>query len=288
MASTGAKFPTSSSSTAETPWDDVSWSSTTNIYATDSTSAFVTLTSGQASDVLRAGGFDLSSIPAGAQIDGVEVVVRAGRTGTDVSIDLVQLLDASGAKIGTNKASTPTTLTGSVVNYTFGGAADLWSNSLDAAWVKDTDFGVAVGVVSSAGGTAYIDSVTVNVYYTVVPRTYWVVYEDSATDPADDATGWQQIVDGTDGDDNPAVASGYITAPDEDATDEWLATITGLSASTDYRAAAVWTDGAADWGGGRVLSAKITTGAGGGPPTLTGISASGITSSGATLTITAS
>ena len=288
MASTGAKFPTSSSSTAETPWDDVSWASTTNIYATDNNAAFVTLTSGQTSEVLRAGGFDLSSVPAGAQIDGVEVVVRAQGTGASTNINLVQLLDASGAKVGTNKASTPTTLTGTLVDYTFGGAADLWSNSLDAAWVKDADFGVAVGVGSSAGGAVWIDSVTVNVYYTVVPRTYYVVYLASATDPADNSTGYGQIIAGQDGSGAAAVASGSIVAPTADALDDALATITGLSASTTYRAAAVWWDTGSDYGAGRILSAGITTSAGGGPPTLTGISASGITSSGATLTITAS
>lgn len=264
MASTGAKLPTSSSSTAETPWDDASWTSTTYIYATDGDAAFGGLTSGQKSEVLRAGGFDLSSIPDGAQIDGVEVVVRAALAGTDASIDLVQLLDASGARVGTNKASTPTTLTVSYADYTFGGASDLWSNSLDAAWVKDADFGVAVGAVSSAGGNALIDSVTVNVYYTVVPRTYYVVYLDSATDPADNSTGYGQIIAGQDGSGAAAVASGSIVAPTADATDSALATITGLSASTTYRAAAVWWDAASDYGAGRILSAGITTSAGGG------------------------
>lgn len=293
MATTGIKYATSTQSIAEAPWDDVDWAGTgftTGAPDGSVASNSPALSTGEQTRVLKLYGYDFSGIPAGATIDGVTVTVTARYAGTVSDLGLVQLLDADRARAGDNKAATPVSLTGSLAVYTFGGSADKWGNALSLAWVQDADFGVAVGGVGvEAGSYCAIDAVGIEVHYTAPPpRTYWVVYEDSATDPADNSTGYGQIIAGQDGDGAAAVAAGYITAPSADAVDEALATITGLSASTTYRAAAVWTDGVGDWGAGRILSAGITTSAGSGPPTLTGISASGITSSGATLTITAS
>lgn len=292
MASTGIKYATSAQSVAEAPFDDADWTSTGNaLGAPDGTWAgqSASLSSGERTHILKLSGYDFSSIPAGATILGVTVTVRAKYSGSGGILELVQLLDSAGAKVGTDAEGTWTDLTNTPDTYTYGGASDLWGNALTRAWVQDADFGVALGGGCLVNGSYVdIDAVGIEIEYMPPPRTYWVVYEDSATDPADNSTGYGQIIAGQDGDGAAAVAAGYITAPSADAVDEALATITGLSASTTYRAAAVWWDAASDYGAGRILSAGITTSAGGGPPTLTGISASGITSSGATLTITAS
>jgi len=170
MATTGAKVPTGAQTVAEAPWSDDTWVNPTNIYgAGEASVTATTFDAGDQTYVLKAYGFDFSAIPAGANIVGVTCVINARYATAAASIDLVQLLDVSRAKVGTNLASTPTALTTSAANYTFGSGSNLWGNALTVAWLQDADFGVAI--VCLAGGTGnnnvdvYIDSVTLDVTY---------------------------------------------------------------------------------------------------------------------------
>lgn len=170
MADTGVKFPTSGTSVSETPWSDNAWVNPGSITADDTSYASVTAATYDADDqtyVLKAQGFDFSSIPAGAVIDGVVVVVNAYVGAGGGYIDLAQLLDTTGAKVGTAKGGEGTyTLTGILTDFTFGSSSDLWGNSLTRAWVQDADFGVAIGVYATADDTdVYVDYVTMRVYY---------------------------------------------------------------------------------------------------------------------------
>jgi hypothetical protein len=169
MSTTGVKYPGSTATASESPWSDNNWSNAGYVVADDTNYASITATSYDTDDqsyVLKAYNFDFSAIPNGSQILGVTCVVRAWYANGTGSIDLVQLLDASRAKVGTNKASTPQALTTSQANYTFGGTTDLWSNALTAAWIKDADFGVAIGCLSTGTDTdVYIDFVTLEVTY---------------------------------------------------------------------------------------------------------------------------
>src|SRR5512139_1543824 len=146
MATTGAKAPTSATSVSESPWSDDTWVNPTNIYGAGEAS--VTATSFDAGDqtyVLKAQGFDFSAVPDGSVINGVTCVINARYATVVVSIDLCQLLNTSGSKVGTNHCATPVPLTTTAADYTEGGAADLWGNELTAAWVKNSNFGVAIG-----------------------------------------------------------------------------------------------------------------------------------------------
>ncbi len=173
MANTGQKFPTVGTGVSEAPWSDDAWVSPGNVVADDGTTASVTAAtfdSGDQTTVLKATGFDFSSIPDGSTINGVIVRVNAWyRSGQGAgSLDLCQLLDASGAKVGTNQCATPVALTTTNTTIiTKGSTSDLWGNALTAAWVKDPDFGVALGCLSTAANSDVdIDYVTIEIEYT--------------------------------------------------------------------------------------------------------------------------
>lgn len=169
-ATTGVKAPTVAETVGEAPWNDANctWVNPNNIFGVGE--AEVTHSSFDTPDqtyVLKAYTFDFSAIPGGSTIQGVRVIINARYAVAAVSLDLMQLLDISRAKVGTNKYATPQALTTSAANYTIGGAADTWGNSLTAAWVKDPDFGVAIGAVANgANSDVFVDSVTMEVWYT--------------------------------------------------------------------------------------------------------------------------
>jgi hypothetical protein len=171
MATTGAKAPTAAVSADETPWTGVNfaWLNPTNIFgAGESSIVHSTFDAGVHSQVLKAYTFDFSAIPDGSTIDGVQVVINARYATAICALALGQLLDVSRAKVGTDQYATPVNLTTSAANYTKGGATDKWGNVLDAAWVKDPDFGVAIGVIVGASNNCdvFVDSVTMEVWYT--------------------------------------------------------------------------------------------------------------------------
>lgn len=179
MATTGAKLPGSGASVSEAPWSDNAWTTPGNITAADASTANITAATydaGDQSTVLKAQGFDFSAIPDTATIDGVIAVVNAWyRSGTGAaSGDLAQLLDATGAKVGTNKWATNQPLnTTSATTYTLGTGADLWGNTLTPAIVKNANFGIALGFLATAANSDIdVDYITLEVFYTVPAVTH--------------------------------------------------------------------------------------------------------------------
>ena len=167
MADTGAKVPTGATTTPEDPWLDNAWANPTNIYgAGEASVTAATFDNNDQTEVLKAYGFDFSAIGDSDEILGVIVTINARADTTSVGIDLVQLLDVSRAKVGTNKSDTSQRLTTGAADYNFGAADDKWGNELTPAWVKDPDFGVAIGGHAYTNNSEiYIDSVTITVYY---------------------------------------------------------------------------------------------------------------------------
>jgi hypothetical protein len=208
METTGALVPTAVVTAAEAPWSNNDWSNPENIYgAGEASVTAATFDAGDRTYVLKASAFDppaIALIPDGSTIEGVLVTINARYAVVVVNIDLAQLLDTSRAKVGTNQYATPQALTTSAVNYTKGGSADKWGNELTAAWVKDPDFGVAIGCLAGGSGNSnndvYIDSVTMEIWYTppVAP-----VVVDLGGDPAAAAAA------GAD----PVVALGSVAVP---------------------------------------------------------------------------
>jgi hypothetical protein len=174
MADTGEKAPTVATSTSEDPWLDEPWVNPANVYgAGEASVTAATFDNGDQTEVLKVKGFDFSGIPADDVINGALVKINARADSGNVGIDLVQLLDATGAKVGSNRSDTAQRLTTSAADYTFGGAADKFDNALTRAWVTDPDFGVAIGGHSyTANSQIWIDSVVVTIYHSGQATTY--------------------------------------------------------------------------------------------------------------------
>lgn len=169
MANTGYILPQSVVTAAESPWLDDNWVSPGNVIARDGTEASITnntYDNGDQSYVLKAYNFDFSGIPTGSTIDGVMCRIRA-RDSVAADIDLVQILDTSLAKVGTNMAATPVSVTTTLADYEFGGATDQWGNTLTESWIKNSNFGVAFGMINrSNNADVFCDSIELDVYYT--------------------------------------------------------------------------------------------------------------------------
>ena len=128
----------------------------------------IAYTTSEASDYLdiKNLGFE---IPTGATIDGVLVSIERSQSGSNSSVKdtTVSLLNASGAAFGDNKALNLTAWPTSDIVQEYGGASDMWGNSLTEAICNDVDFGVTVNVTGDAGtDSARVDHVTITVYYT--------------------------------------------------------------------------------------------------------------------------
>ena len=182
---TGAVYPTLGETVSEAPWSDNTWTTPTNIYADDAATADVTAATFDSPDqtyVLKATGFDFSAIPDGSTINGIIARVNAWYANGAGSMDLCQLLDTSKAKVGTNNCSTAVALTTTDTTIiTKGSASDLWGNALTAAWVKNANFGIAIGMTATAANAdVFVDYVTLEIDYTP-PLTTTI---GSGTDPA--------------------------------------------------------------------------------------------------------
>ncbi len=175
-ATTGEVYPSLGTSVSESPWSVNGWNTPTNIYSDNGATANVTAASYDTGDqtfVLKATGFDFSGIPDGSTINGatarINTFYRSGQGSG--SVDLCQLLNISRAKVGTNKCSAPiplTTNTGTIL--TIGGGSDVWGNALTTSWIKDPDFGIAIGILATENNADVdVDYVTLEISYTPPP-----------------------------------------------------------------------------------------------------------------------
>lgn len=155
--------PNSGSSSAGTNWANLG-----NLYTEDG--SYASRTSAAATfETLSVYGFDFSSIPDDASIDGVVGrAVRWALSSSTISDSSLYLRDTSGNSIGSNKAAGGywSTTAGDAVTY--GGASDGWGASLTPSIVKNANFGVNLVVGNNAGlaRAARVDYVSLAVYYT--------------------------------------------------------------------------------------------------------------------------
>jgi len=163
-------YPQSAITAAESPWLDNDWTTPSNITADDAATANITAATYDSPDqsyVLKGYNFNLSALPVGSTIVGIICRINCWYAAGTNSLDLCQLLDISRAKVGTNKAATPIPLTTLNTNIvTLGANNDLWGNALTEAWVKDIDFGIALGFAATgANSDVFVDYVTLEVFY---------------------------------------------------------------------------------------------------------------------------
>jgi hypothetical protein len=115
------------------------------------------------------------SIPASSLITGIEVTVEKNYTGGQSSTEIrdfqIYLIKNGVTQTTTtNKAQFAQWPENADVISTYGGTEDLWGNTLTAADVNSSGFGVAIAArrTSAPGPAAYanIDHVTITVFYT--------------------------------------------------------------------------------------------------------------------------
>ena len=167
---TGNLAPDSASTTAEDVWVDGTagdWQNPVNIFGTGEASIIDNLWDAtDKSEVLKGWDFDVS-LPSGSTITGVVCIITCRASVENTTIGLVQLLNTSGARVGTNLASTPTTISSTSTAYTFGASNNLWGNELTETWVESNKFGVGIGLINGTNNAdAYVDVITLNIYYT--------------------------------------------------------------------------------------------------------------------------
>lgn len=186
MATQGPLYPgtvTTESISTESAND---WTTPGNIAADDAAEATITAASYDSPDIsfrLKAQNFTFT-IPTGATIDGITVEIDRRSIIASSGVDFrVQLLDAAGALVGTNKASATVWPTSSTI-ATYGGAADTWSASPTVAMVNDVDFGVVLSVTANiANADIGVDFIRVTITYTEDPNALVTASTVSAIGP---------------------------------------------------------------------------------------------------------
>jgi len=142
------------------------WSSPGNITSSDDTYASAPYSNSTDTDNLQGTGYGFS-IPAGATINGITVSVERHYTGPGVAIDSTRLVKA-GVAVGSSKAGGVWPLSDATATY--GSSSDLWGTTWTATDVNASNFGVLLGASDNtvgSSGTAFVDTMTITVTYTV-------------------------------------------------------------------------------------------------------------------------
>lgn len=138
------------------------WNNPGNVTADDATSATAGGFNGT-TQYLHATNFGLA-VPGNAVIVGVEARVDRSANDPDFNDHTIQLI-VSGSRSGDNKADVPTDWPASPANVDYGGASDLWGNTLSVAIVNASNFGLAIRGTYASSVTGSVDAVWLNVHY---------------------------------------------------------------------------------------------------------------------------
>ena len=213
MADTGLVTPATFAS-VEHAAGDVAWSGVANAGASDDSRAVASVGSDGFTQRLQGTALGLA-VPAGATIDGVELLVEGGADGGSTAFldALVRLLKAGAVDGDDRSVASHWSATERVVTY--GGPTDLWGLTLTPADINAADFGAAVRWRRDGTSvkTARVDHVQLRVYFTAAA---------AALAPADGAHGHvaatasfgQHHQLGVDGPHHGHLAGGATLAPD--------------------------------------------------------------------------
>ncbi|MBI3141796.1 MAG: T9SS type A sorting domain-containing protein [Bacteroidetes bacterium] len=168
-ATTGASDP---SDAATSGGSGVAWSSATNVYSSNNSDAYASLsTSGgnRNSEYLEITGFGFS-IPSTATIVGIVVnMEKAASNGSSVKDYNIYLTKNGSSNTGSDYSNTSDYWGTSDAVETYGGATDLWGTTWAYSDINSANFGLRVQASNYAGSsrTAYIDHVTIEVFYSI-------------------------------------------------------------------------------------------------------------------------
>ena len=143
------------------------WTNEANITASDDSRATC---NGPTCTYILATNFGFS-VPAGATIDGVEFKIEMNDGGGNFSDTPTYLVVGGAVQTGTTDQQycDSACILGTDTVHTYpqsGGSTDTWGNSLDAADVNASDFGVAFSFSKASAGTMGVDYIEGKVYYT--------------------------------------------------------------------------------------------------------------------------
>jgi hypothetical protein len=167
MAVTSYKTPGTVASVYrnDLPWFDVNYAKVSDNYY-----AYSSIGKQTYSDWLRCTnfGFSTSDIPSGSTIDGIEVKIEHKADAANKVNDSALYLRKTSGQIGDNKASATYWGT-SDAEVTYGSSSDKWNASLVGTDIISTDFGIDLSAYNTDADslrTAYIDCISIRVYYT--------------------------------------------------------------------------------------------------------------------------
>lgn len=151
----------------------VSWANTGNVFSSNNAYTSITFTGSSANVASNYNYLDITgfgfSIPSNATILGVTASIERSRTGGttgEARFNTIQLIKG-GTRGGTNLANA-TNFPTADASVTFGGAANLWGNTLAYSDINASNFGISIRCVGSTAGTnrvARLDGVTLRITY---------------------------------------------------------------------------------------------------------------------------
>lgn len=144
----------------------LTWSNTANIAASDDSKATVSGNAAAVSHYLKATNFGFT-VPAGATINGIQTEWELRKNGMGNCNDSSSRIVKADGSIGSANKGTSTNLGTSDAYTSYGGAADLWSETWTATAINDSDFGAVLSITfPGASCQAECDHVRITVTYT--------------------------------------------------------------------------------------------------------------------------
>src|SRR5258706_2112403 len=147
------------------------WSNATNVF----TSNNVYATAIKSNKKLISSNFNITAIPSGSTIDGIEVTVEGLITSgsglqANVALAYVGTTTYTTGTGGPSPGVRPSVLTSTELTYTLGGATSTWGRTWAVGDFTNANFAVKLTSTGS-GGTISVDQVKVKIYYTLPNST---------------------------------------------------------------------------------------------------------------------
>lgn len=150
---------------ASAPADEI-WTNPTNITNDGTSEATRNLSNAsKITDSLDAGGFNFSSIPPGATIDGIKVEIQRWQTGSGCKDNAVHIFTTTKGLSTSNKANA-TVWPGTETPREYGtGETDKWGETWTRADLED-GFKIVMNTIGGSSGVARVDTMRVKIFFT--------------------------------------------------------------------------------------------------------------------------
>lgn len=155
----------------------ISWNNVQNLAFSDDQYASVQLAPGESSKCLWVGAYNIN-IPAGSIIKGISFSFEGHVEGGNIEASLVQLTNAQGLPLGTNKNYVKPLNAwqkGSIANdgnWLYGSNIDTWSSTLNTNLLSSSLFGLSIRLRNSSttNSVIRIDKIHIQVYFEEISR----------------------------------------------------------------------------------------------------------------------